>query len=123
MVCCGPSWLVAPLTPARAHQSPPPFSPPPPLSREFIESLPDTDGPDTFGLPRNIERTSQKTKSEIILRQLKSLEASGGGTGGGFDSARWKALLGPALDSWKRLAQNPAALDTDPGPALVSHVV
>mgnify|MGYP000073368515 CR=1 FL=1 len=85
---------------------------------DFIEALPDTDGPDSFGLPRNIERASQKTKSEIILKQLKSLEASGGSGGGGFDRTRWKALLGPSLDSWQRLSSNPAALDTELGDPL-----
>jgi dynein heavy chain 2 len=85
---------------------------------DFIEQLPDTDGPDVFGLPRNIERASQKTKSEIILKQLKSLEASGGGAAGGFDRALWRVMLGPSLDSWERLSQNPAALDYDKGKPL-----
>lgn len=84
----------------------------------FIEALPDSDGPDAFGLPRNIERASQKTKSEIILKQLKSLEAAGGGSGGGFDRAKWKALLGPSLDSWDRLSANPAALGNVKGGAM-----
>jgi|OM-RGC.v1.032529649 hypothetical protein len=74
-------------------------------------------------LPRNIERASQKTKSEIILKQLKSLEASGGAGGGGFDRKLWKALLGPSLESWDRLSSNPAALDVKVQATMVCKYV
>ena len=53
---------------------------------------------------------------------MKSLEASGGASGGGFDRKVWKALLGPSLESWDRLSANPAALEVGSQSPMVREV-
>lgn len=50
----------------------------------FIASLPDSDGPETFGLPANIERAKQRMSSGLIISKLQSLGAAGG-SGGEFE--------------------------------------
>ena len=50
---------------------------------KFIASLPDSDGPETFGLPANIERAKQRMSSSLIINKLQSLGAAGG-SGGEF---------------------------------------
>jgi len=78
---------------------------------KFIATLPDQDGPEVFGLPANIERAKQRMVSDAIIGGLKSLGAAGGGDdSGGFNREKWKAVLGPALGTWEKLAEDPAAL-------------
>merc|ERR1719174_3046481 len=55
--------------------------------------------------------------SSLLITQLQSLGAAGGsGGGGGFNREKWKAVLGPALGTWEKLAQDPAALSEQTGP-------
>ena len=51
----------------------------------LIASLPDSDGPEIFGLPANIERAKQRMSSGLIINKLQSLGAAGG-SGGEFDA-------------------------------------
>ena len=40
---------------------------------EVINSLPDSETPETFGLPANIERSVQRANSSSVISQLKVL--------------------------------------------------
>lgn len=71
---------------------------------EIINSLPDDDKPSFFGLPANIERSSQRIISSQVIGQLKvlmrsNLEASK------FDKEKWSTELSPILNLWKKLNQ------------------
>jgi len=71
---------------------------------EIINSLPDDDKPSFFGLPANIERSSQRIISSQVISQLKvlmrsNLEASK------FDKEKWSTELSPILNLWKKLNQ------------------
>ncbi|XP_074620352.1 cytoplasmic dynein 2 heavy chain 1-like [Acropora palmata] len=71
---------------------------------EIINSLPDDDKPSFFGLPANIERSSQRIISSQVISQLKvlmrsDLEAHK------FDKEKWSTELSPILNLWKKLNQ------------------
>ncbi|KAM7436007.1 Cytoplasmic dynein 2 heavy chain 1 [Porites harrisoni] len=71
---------------------------------EIINSLPDVDKPSFFGLPANIERSSQRIISSQVISQLKvlmrsDLEAYK------FDKDKWSTELSPILNLWKKLNQ------------------
>ena len=69
-----------------------------------LNSLPETDRPSFFGLPANIERSSQRTISSRVISQLKVL-ARIEGSGERFDREAWSADLSPLLTLWKKLNQ------------------
>jgi dynein heavy chain 2 len=78
----------------------------------FVKTLPDSDNPDIFGLAANIERAQAKVNSDLLIRQLKSLEVSASGDAG-FDREVWRQVLGPSINAWILLAESdPAALET-----------
>lgn len=71
---------------------------------QAIKVVPDTDNPELFGLPENIERSAQCTTSRRVIDQLKRLlrpiEIADK-----FDVQRWNAELSPILVLWKKLNQ------------------
>lgn len=68
----------------------------------LLTDLPDSDEPSMFGLPANIDRAIQRTKSTVVLAQMKALQrpilASFA-----FDREHWRSELGPLLDLWEKL--------------------
>ncbi|KAF4787703.1 hypothetical protein TURU_168391 [Turdus rufiventris] len=73
--------------------------------RNIIESLPEDDKPDFFGLPANIARSSQRIISSQVISQLRILSRSVT-AGCKFDREIWSAELSPILNLWKKLNQN-----------------
>lgn len=69
-----------------------------------IASLPEKDRPSFFGLPTNIDRSSQRTVSGHVIAQLKVV-MRGEGSGDRFDRTLWSTELGPLLSMWKKLNQ------------------
>ena len=72
--------------------------------KSIISSLPETDQPSFFGLPANIERSSQRTISSRVISQLKVVTRMGD-VEGKFDRETWATELSPILTLWKRLNQ------------------
>uniref|UniRef100_A0A0L8FKZ3 Dynein heavy chain region D6 P-loop domain-containing protein n=1 Tax=Octopus bimaculoides TaxID=37653 RepID=A0A0L8FKZ3_OCTBM len=70
----------------------------------LIDKLPDYNQPSLFGLPENIERSSQKTISNNVICQLRILMRSDI-KGSKFDKEVWSSELGPILNLWKKLNQ------------------
>ncbi|XP_023776222.1 cytoplasmic dynein 2 heavy chain 1-like [Cyanistes caeruleus] len=73
--------------------------------RNIIESLPEDDKPDFFGLPANIARSSQRIISSQVISQLRILSRSAT-AGCKFDREIWSTELSPVLNLWKKLNQN-----------------
>ncbi|XP_069664408.1 cytoplasmic dynein 2 heavy chain 1 isoform X2 [Haliaeetus albicilla] len=73
--------------------------------RNIIESLPEDDKPDFFGLPANIARSSQRIISAQVISQLRILSRSVT-AGCKFDREIWSTELSPVLNLWKKLNQN-----------------
>ncbi|XP_070553238.1 cytoplasmic dynein 2 heavy chain 1-like isoform X2 [Ptychodera flava] len=71
---------------------------------DLIESLPEEDKPQYFGLPANIERSAQRTISSQVISQLKILMRSDAAEGK-FDKEKWATELTPILNLWKKLNQ------------------
>ncbi|OWK62944.1 Cytoplasmic dynein 2 heavy chain 1 [Lonchura striata] len=72
--------------------------------RNIIESLPEDDKPDFFGLPANIARSSQRIISSQVISQLRILSRSVT-AGCKFDREIWSTELSPILNLWKKLNQ------------------
>ncbi|KAK2847119.1 hypothetical protein Q5P01_010118 [Channa striata] len=72
--------------------------------RSVIENLPEDDKPAFFGLPANIERSSQRIISSQVISQLRVLSRSVA-TGSKFDRELWSNGLSPVLNLWKKLNQ------------------
>ncbi|TKS81144.1 Cytoplasmic dynein 2 heavy chain 1 [Collichthys lucidus] len=70
--------------------------------RSVIENLPEDDRPAFFGLPANIERSSQRIISSQVISQLRVLSRSVA-TGSKFDRELWSNGLSPILHLWKKL--------------------
>lgn len=68
----------------------------------LVDHLPDSDTPAVFGLPDNIERSMQRTLSADVIAQLKALSSSEEAAQK-FDREKWRAQLGPLLDTWTKL--------------------
>ena len=79
---------------------------------EFTNTLADTDGPELFGLPPNIERAKQREMSAQTISKLKSM-MSAAASEGGFDRERWRAALSPVLGLWAELIKRPGARGSD----------
>ncbi|XP_022103094.1 cytoplasmic dynein 2 heavy chain 1-like isoform X1 [Acanthaster planci] len=71
---------------------------------DMIKSFPEDDKPSYFGLPANIERSSQRIISSQVISQLKILRRLDE-TAVKFDIDRWNTELGPILNLWKKLNQ------------------
>nr|XP_046169714.1 cytoplasmic dynein 2 heavy chain 1-like [Oncorhynchus gorbuscha] len=72
--------------------------------RGVIENLPEDDRPAFFGLPANIERSSQRIISSQVISQLRILTRSVA-AGSKFDREIWSNGLSPVLNLWKKLNQ------------------
>uniref|UniRef100_A0A3Q1BV91 Cytoplasmic dynein 2 heavy chain 1 n=1 Tax=Amphiprion ocellaris TaxID=80972 RepID=A0A3Q1BV91_AMPOC len=72
--------------------------------RSLIENLPEDDRPAFFGLPANIERSSQRIISSQVISQLRIVSRSVA-TGSKFDRELWSNGLSPILNLWKMLNQ------------------
>ncbi|MED6247578.1 Cytoplasmic dynein 2 heavy chain 1, partial [Ataeniobius toweri] len=72
--------------------------------RSVVENLPEDDRPAFFGLPANIERSSQRIISSQVISQLRVLSRSVA-TGSRFDRELWSNGLSPVLNLWKKLNQ------------------
>ncbi|XP_052360063.1 cytoplasmic dynein 2 heavy chain 1 isoform X2 [Oncorhynchus keta] len=72
--------------------------------RGVIENLPEDDRPAFFGLPANIERSSQRIISSQVISQLRILSRSVA-AGSKFDREIWSNGLSPVLNLWKKLNQ------------------
>uniref|UniRef100_A0A3P8WNV8 Cytoplasmic dynein 2 heavy chain 1 n=1 Tax=Cynoglossus semilaevis TaxID=244447 RepID=A0A3P8WNV8_CYNSE len=70
--------------------------------RSVIENLPEDDRPAFFGLPANIERSSQRIISTQVISQLRVLSRSVA-AGLKFDRELWSSGLSPVLNLWKKL--------------------
>ncbi|XP_078258652.1 cytoplasmic dynein 2 heavy chain 1 isoform X1 [Rhinoraja longicauda] len=72
--------------------------------RAIITHLPEDDKPAYFGLPANIERSSQRIFSNQVISQLRILSRSMT-AGYKFDREIWSNELSPILNLWKKLNQ------------------
>ncbi len=71
--------------------------------RDVIDTLPDTDQPKLFGLPLNIDRSSQIVVSNLIINQLKILKRSDIKIDGKFDKDTVKQQFKPVWKLWEAL--------------------
>ena len=71
---------------------------------DVIEALPEFDKPSYFGLPENIERSTQRMVSQQVISQLKILQRSDA-QASKFDKEVWASELGPILNLWKKVNQ------------------
>ena len=69
----------------------------------IISKLPDSDAPQTFCLPVNIERSLQRTISTNVIKQLRALSTMDVEVNK-YDREKWRHLLGPILDMWKKMS-------------------
>lgn len=69
---------------------------------EVIEGLPEFDKPSYFGLPENIDRSSQRMFSSSVITQLRILKRPDAKSAK-FDKEIWARELGPVLNLWKKL--------------------
>ncbi|TRY83670.1 hypothetical protein DNTS_027964 [Danionella cerebrum] len=72
--------------------------------RIVVDALPEDDRPGFFGLPANIERSSQRIISSQVISQLRILSRPVA-AGSKFDREIWSNALSPVLNLWKRLNQ------------------
>ena len=69
----------------------------------MIESLPETDNPKFFGLPANIDRSSQIVVSSQVITQLKILNRSNVQSGNKIDKESLKGQFKPVWKLWEAL--------------------
>lgn len=69
---------------------------------EIINGLPDTETPETFGLPANIERSVQRANSTSVISQLKVLEVTVS-EGTRFNREQWATQLSPIIQLWQKV--------------------
>lgn len=67
-----------------------------------ITELPEFDKPNYFGLPENIERSSQRIISNGVISQLKIIKRATT-KASKFDKDVWAKELSPLLNLWKKL--------------------
>ncbi|XP_028817493.1 cytoplasmic dynein 2 heavy chain 1 isoform X3 [Denticeps clupeoides] len=88
--------------------------------RGIIESLPEDDRPSFFGLPANIERSSQRIISSQVISQLRILSRSVA-AGSKFDRDVWSSALSPVLNLWKKLNQGSSLIHQKVSPPSESQ--
>ncbi|KAF3692878.1 Cytoplasmic dynein 2 heavy chain 1 [Channa argus] len=88
--------------------------------RSIIENLPEDDKPAFFGLPANIERSSQRIISSQVISQLRVLSRSVA-TGSKFDRELWSNGLSPVLNLWKKLNQGSTLIHQKVAPPTEGH--
>ena len=74
--------------------------------KELIDSLPEVDFPKFFGLPLNIDRSSQIVISNQVISQLKILKRSNIKIGSKFDKETIKPQFKPLWKLWEALKKN-----------------
>ena len=70
---------------------------------QLVDKLPE-DKPSMFGLPENIMQSYQRTRSTLIIGQLRTLMRSRQGASK-FEKEKWHNELNPILNLWKKLNQ------------------
>ena len=70
--------------------------------RKTINLLSDSDAPFIFNLPDNIERSLQRSCSQLVIKQLRLLSITDA-EGSKYDREKWKAQLNPILEVWSQL--------------------
>lgn len=87
---------------------------------EVINSLPDSETPETFGLPANIERSVQRANSTTVISQLKVLVSYFSfvikdrlinqnfqevtvSEGTRFNREQWATQLSPIIQLWQKV--------------------
>ncbi|XP_064157010.1 dynein cytoplasmic 2 heavy chain 1 isoform X2 [Anguilla rostrata] len=88
--------------------------------RGVIENLPEDDRPGFFGLPANIERSSQRIISAQVISQLRILSRSVA-AGSKFDREIWSNGLSPVLNLWKKLNQGSSLIHQKVAPPSESQ--
>ncbi|XP_075905861.1 cytoplasmic dynein 2 heavy chain 1 [Nelusetta ayraudi] len=88
--------------------------------RSIIENLPEDDRPAFFGLPANIERSSQRIISGQVISQLRVLSRSVA-AGSKFDRELWSNGLSPVLHLWKKLNQGSTMIHQKVAPPTEGH--
>ncbi|XP_076138461.1 cytoplasmic dynein 2 heavy chain 1 [Alosa pseudoharengus] len=88
--------------------------------RGMIENLPEDDRPAFFGLPANIERSSQRIISSQVISQLRILSRSVA-AGSKFDREVWSSGLSPILNLWKKLNQGSSLIHQKVSPPSESQ--
>ncbi|MBN3304013.1 DYHC2 protein, partial [Amia calva] len=88
--------------------------------RSVIENLPEDDKPAFFGLPANIERSSQRIVSSQVISQLRVLSRSVT-AGSKFDREIWSNELSPVLNLWKKLNQGSSLIHQKVSPPSKSQ--
>ncbi|KAJ8280434.1 hypothetical protein GJAV_G00054510 [Gymnothorax javanicus] len=88
--------------------------------RGVIENLPEDDRPGFFGLPANIERSSQRIVSSQVISQLRILSRSVA-AGSKFDREVWSSGLSPVLNLWKKLNQGSSLIHQKVSPPSQSQ--
>ncbi|XP_077466766.1 cytoplasmic dynein 2 heavy chain 1 isoform X1 [Stigmatopora argus] len=88
--------------------------------REVVKNLPEDDRPAFFGLPANIERTSQRIISSQVISQLRIISRSVA-TGSKFDRELWSNGLSPILNLWKKLNKGSALIQQKVTPPTDKH--
>eukprot|EP00064_Thunnus_orientalis_P009632 superscaffoldBa00001237_g9657 len=88
--------------------------------RSVIDNLPEDDRPAFFGLPANIERSSQRIISSQVISQLRVLSRSVA-TGSKFDRELWSNGLSPILNLWKKLNQGSTLIHQKVAPPTEVH--
>ncbi|XP_034023634.1 cytoplasmic dynein 2 heavy chain 1 [Thalassophryne amazonica] len=88
--------------------------------RSVIENLPEVDKPAFFGLPANIERSSQRIISSQVISQLRILSRSVA-AGSKFDRELWSHGLSPILNLWKKLNQGSTLIHQKATPPAEGH--
>jgi hypothetical protein len=71
--------------------------------KDVIEALPEVDNPRYFGLPLNIDRSSQIVVSNQVIAQLKILKRSDIKLGQKFDKETVKHQFKPIYKLWEAL--------------------
>ncbi len=75
--------------------------------KDVIDSLPEIDAPKFFGLPSNIDRSSQIVVSNLIIGQLKLISRSSSKLEGGkFDKESIRGPFKPVWKLWEALKKN-----------------
>jgi len=72
---------------------------------QLIHRLSDTDAPQLFSLPDNIESTVQQTASAAVVSSLRRLAAVSS-LSSKFDREQWRTQLSPILQLWDRLVNS-----------------
>nr|XP_040568861.1 cytoplasmic dynein 2 heavy chain 1-like [Lepeophtheirus salmonis] len=70
----------------------------------IIHDLQDDDSPSSFGLPNNINRSYQRTASQLVESQLRALVRNS--LSSHFERDKWQSELSPLLGLWKQLNKN-----------------